>query len=191
MADRESLADRERRFRELSVYLDSFPRQRGAYITVVDDDEKWVFRVQEIKALLLSHTFEIPALRKALDEAHGDIETLQEQIASKIAYPENEMAVLKRALHYLQKHATLYYSSGADRVIIELRQLIAEAKCEQVEGETLSFEIPKWEYMTMYLSSRHPPIDDRLNELGADEWELVAVAKSVAYLKRPIQQEQL
>lgn len=180
--------DVTRRFGDLLLAIENVPSATPVLITLLDriptDAPNWNFEAKHIKDVLLTATFVVSALRKALDEAHGDIETLQEQIASKIAYPENEMAVLKRALHYLQKHAALYYSSGADRVVIELRQLIAEAKCEQVEGETLVSEPPRWEYMTMYLSSRPPPLDDKLNELGNDEWELVAVANSVAYFKR-------
>lgn len=133
----------------------------------------WDFEAQDLKDILLTFLFEIPALRKALAET--DVK------------PENEMdTVLKRALHHLERFADLYHSSPVDKVVAEIRQLITEEKSYQVEGETLEFELPKWQYdYTLF----NPTMNyiAHFNKRGGDGWELIHCDfdKGHAVFKRP------
>ena len=42
-----------------------------------------------------------------------------------------------------------------------------------------------WEYLIISLSSGGGSYEARLNDLGKQGWELVAVSDGLAYLKRP------
>ena len=126
------LADRKQLFGDLLRYVEGCDANRP--ISIFIEGASFDFEAQDLKDILLIALFEGPALRKSLDAANKDIETLQEQKA----------------------------------------------------GETLTFEPPKWEYSTVYLSSYQEPHDGRLNKLGAVGWELIALTNSVAYFKRAL-----
>lgn len=102
------MADREERFRNLVSLLYTIPHESPAFIKFSDEVFEWEFTAQDIKDLILSHIFEMPALRKELDKAHGDIETLQEQIACDGKSANEIDTVLKRALHHLERTVLQY-----------------------------------------------------------------------------------
>lgn len=186
MADNKTLANR---FAALLLAIENVPSTTPVLIALLDriptDAPTWSFDAKHIKDLFLSLTFEIPALRKELDKAHGEIEALQEQIAGDGKSANRMDTTLRRALHHLEHYASYYHSSSVDEVVIELRQLITEAKCDQFEGEMIYGEPPKWEYTHLCFSRRKKYIA-KFNQMGTYGWELIQIdySNSIAFFKR-------
>lgn len=122
------MADKKQLFGDLLRYVEGGDANRP--ISIFIGGATWDFEAQDLKDILLTALFEVPALRKSLDTAIKDVETLQEQIA----------------------------------------------------GETLTFEPPKWEYV----STPFNPI--LINKRGGEGWELIQVDfdKETAIFKRAL-----
>ncbi len=173
-------------YHSLLAQIEKLPSDAPVKIKAKDYSFHWDVMAKDIKNLLMAFLFVVPSLRNERNSALEKIETLQEQIAGD-GEPENEMdTVLKRALHHLERFADHYYSSAVDEVVIELRQLITEAKYE-VKGETLCPEYPKWEYRSIPFNKRMKYVA-KFDQLGAEGWELFQIdySKNIAFLKRPI-----
>lgn len=164
------------RFANLLQAIENVPATTPIMITLFDripsDAPIWSFEAKHIKDVLLTATVEIPALRKELDRAHGDIETLQEQIAG--GKSANEMdTVLKRALHHLEKYASYYYSSVVDEVVLELRQLV-EGLCSREDGGVGQARV----YHSMLAQIEKLPSDAPVKIKASDNsfyWDVMAV----------------
>lgn len=111
-------------FRNLLEYVETVSGKECVDITLKENH--WHMSVQDLKNLLSTVLFEVPNLRKRLDWALKDVETLQEQIA----------------------------------------------------GETLAFEPPRWEYDFFFTNSELSLVNvllPRLNQKGREGWEVIYI----------------
>ncbi len=55
-------------------------------IEIYGQDEKWIFQARDLKNILMSVIFEVPSLRKSLDEASKVVDTLQKQVDETLTF---------------------------------------------------------------------------------------------------------
>lgn len=73
------MANRSQLFGDLLRYVEGGDANRP--ISIFIEGANWDFEAHDLKDILLTALFEVPSLKKSLDLAHKDVETLQEQIA--------------------------------------------------------------------------------------------------------------